>query len=312
MTVQYKCNVCNRTIEVSENKHGLDVFGNCIITKLCKGTLFFVKNNPNILRNTLPESSNLPDWTFTPQVVTFTQNNARSIWKFKHTLTAAPSLSVYIWTVKNNKPVMHHLTNNEYTYTITDSYLEIKFGTKYSGSVQCVVRNTSAVSQPPKIDNTFVKVSTNSLVSIAVHSHNKLFVAGDTDPITGNTTVHNNALSILLNEVQINYDLGSNDPGQAWGNINQVYVYGNSYDVSTFNIVVDTSSSIHNFSAYRYIGEDPMMYILMSNSDDYVDKMYNKIVNIFELTVENNYIKNNELYVSPSIIRDCYPHIKLV
>lgn len=306
MTVQYKCNVCNRTIDVPENKHGLDVFGNCIITKQCRGTLFFVKNTPTILRNVAPEPTDDPDWVYTPQIVTFTQNNARSIWKFKHTLTAVPSLSVYIWSVdSNNKPLAVHLNDNQYTYTFDNQYLELKFQTKFSGMVQCVVRNTTAILQQPKIDDTFIKVTTNSLVSLAVHTHNKLFVAN-------NTGIHNNALSILLNEVQVDYDLGSNDPGQAWGNINQVYMYGNIYDISSFRILVDSASSVHNFSAYRYIGEDPMMYILLSDSIDFVDKVYNKAVNVFELNINNNYIKNNELYISPSIVRDCYPHIKLV
>lgn len=313
MTVQYKCNVCNRSIEVPENKRGLDVFGNCIITNQCKGTLFFVKNTPSILRNTAPEPSKLADWVYTPQIVTFTQNNARSIWKFKHTLTAVPSLSVHIWTVdSNNKTITVHLKENEYSYTFNNQYLELTFPSKFSGMVQCVVRNTTSILQPPKIHDQFVKVSTSGLVSLAIHSHNNLYVATDTG-------VHNNALSILLNEIQIDYDLGTNDPGQSWGNINQIYMYGNTYDISTFNILVDTpndfidsSSSVRNYSAYRYIGEDPMMYILMSNSNNYVDKIYNKIVNVFELNVNNNYIKNNELYISPSIIRECYPHIKLV
>jgi hypothetical protein len=313
MTVQYKCNVCNRTIDVPENKRGLDVFGNCIITKQCKGALFFVKNKPNILRNLDPEPSEYDDWVYDPQIVTFTQNHARSIWKFKHTLTAVPSLSVYIWTVdSNNKPIAVQYTDNLYTYTFDNQYLELKFTSKVSGMVQCVVRNTTAVLQQPKIDDTFVKVTTSGLVTVAVHTHNKLFVAGDTDPITGITQLHSNALSILLNEVQVDYDLGSNDPSQAWGNISQIFMYGNTYNISTFNVIADMSSSIHNYSAYRYVGEDPTMYILTSKSNNFVDKVYDKAINMFELTVTNNYIKNNELYVSPSIIRDCYPHIKLL
>lgn len=308
MTVQYKCNVCNRFIDVTENKQGLDVFGKCIITKQCKGTLFFVKRNDNILRNLPPEPTDVPDWVYTPQVVTFTQKHARSIWKFKHTLTAVPSLSVFNSTVDaNNNPLNVKLNDTDYTYTFTNDYLELHFNSKISGMVQCIARNTSSVIHAPKQNDSFVKVSVGNVVSVGVHTHNKLFVAG-------NTGVHSNALSILLNEVQIDYDLGYNEPVQAWGNVNQIYLYGNTYNVSTFSTVVDDPNTpkVHNYSAYRYVGEDPMMYILLSNSSSYVDKIYDKIVNIFELNIDNNYIKNNELYVSPSIIRECFPHIKLI
>lgn len=315
MTVQYRCNVCNRSIDVTEKKNSLDVFGKCIITHQCKGTLFFVKRNDNILRPLPPASSEVPDWSYVPQVVTFNQKHARSVWKFKHNLTAVPSIVVYISTVDgNNKLTNIRLYEPSYTYNFTESYLEIIFSPnsqgiipKFSGILQCVVRNSASVEQTPIQTDNFIKISNNSIVSFCVHSHNKLYVANDTG-------VYNNALSILLNEVEVNYPLGNNLPEQAWGDVEQVYMYGNNYIVNTLNIMLNDSGSptIHNLSAYRYVGENPMMYMLLSNSSKYVDKVYDRVVNIFELNIHNNYIRNNELYVSKSIIRDCYPHIKLI
>lgn len=315
MTVQYKCNVCNRSIDIQEKPRSVNTFGKCIITKQCKGTLFFVKRNDNVLRPLPPELTDLPDWQYTPQVVTFEQKHARSVWKFKHNLTAVPSIVVYISTVdENNKPTNIRLYEPEYTYTYSDSYIEIHFSAniqgiipKFSGYAQCVVRTTSSVTQTPISTDKFIKVSNNSVLSFCVHSHNKLYVAN-------NTGIYNNALSILLNEVEVNYPLGNNLPGQAWGDVDQVYMYGNNYLINTLNIWLDdvNSPTIHNYSAYRYVGENPMMYILLSNSTNYIDKVYDKVVNIFELNINNNYVKNNELYISESIVRDCYPHIKLI
>lgn len=316
MTVQYRCNVCNRTIDVAEKTSSLDVFGKCIITKQCKGTLFFIKRNDNILRPLPPDTvAGLPDWQYTPQVATFDQKHARSVWKFKHNLTAVPSIIVYISTVDaDNKPTNIKLYEPDYTFSFTDEYIEISFSAnnqgiipKFSGTLQCVVRTSSSVKQVVAQSDNFIKISNNSILSFCVHTHNKLYVANDTG-------VYNNALSILLNEVEVNYPLGNNLPGQAWGDVDQVYMYGNNYAVNTLNIILNDNSpsTIHNFSAYRYVGENPMMYILLSNSSNYIDKVYDKVVNIFELNINNNYVRNNELYVSESIIRDCYPHVILV
>ena len=52
-----------------------------------------------------------------------------------------------------------------------------------------------------------------------------------------------------------------------------------------------------------------LSYILLSNSNDPVDRIYNKIINIDDLSYGNNMVKNNELLCSPSIIKDCYPNI---
>lgn len=315
MTVQYRCNVCNRTIDIPERHHSVDTFGKCIITKQCKGTLFFIKRNDSVLRPLPPESTDLPDWQYVPQVVTFEQKHARSVWKFKHNLTAVPSIVIYISTVdSNNIPTNIRLYEPDYTFNYTDSYLEIIFNAnsqgiipKFSGFAQCVVRTTSSVKQAPVHSDKFVKVSNNSILSFCVHSHNKLYVANDLG-------VYNNALSILLNEVEVEYPLGNNLPDQAWGDVDQIYLHGNNYNVNTLNVWFNdvNSTAIHNYSAYRYVGENPMMYILLSNSSNYIDKVYDKVVNIFELNIDNNYIRNNELYVSETIIRDCYPHIKLI
>ena len=107
-----------------------------------------------------------------------------------------------------------------------------------------------------------------------------------------------------------------------------VKISHNTYTTREFNILlIHTNEGVTGVSYARggaivhaaieelgqlLIGEDPMMYILTSKSNNFVDKVYDKAINVFELTVTNNYIKNNELYVSPSIIRDCYPHIKLL
>lgn len=295
MTVTYKCNTCNRTIDVPEHAKGLDVYGHCIITKQCKGTLHFVKNNKNIIRPEPSETYN--DWSPKKQIMVYNKTTPQKTWKFDHNLNTIPAISVYI----DNKLV----SNDQYTQTITNEYVEIKFPIKQVGQVQCVVRTPTTVITKT-IPDDYVKVSLNTQLNVGVHSHNDLLYINTTP---GVKPIHH-AMQLYINGDYRAYELNYNNPDLAWGDISKIHFYGNIYNLYSFYIATD-DTSIYNYSSYEYLGEDPLIYILLSTSNNYVDKSFNKVISVFDLKKDNNYIKHNELYVKQTLIRECYPHIKI-
>jgi hypothetical protein len=296
MTITYKCDTCNRSIDVQEHKRGLNVYGKCIITKLCKGQLHFVQNNANVVRPEPSETYN--DWTPKQQIAVYNKTSPQKNWKFEHNLNTIPAVTVYI----NNQLV----PNTQYDQTITADTVEIKFATKQVGTIQCVVRNPTTIISK-EIPDDYVKVSTGSQLNVCVHSHNDMLYV-DTAP--GSQPIPH-AMGLFINGSLQVYTLNYNNPQLAWGDISKVHLYGNIYNLYSFYITTD-NNSIYNYSSYEYQGENPLIYILLSNSTNFVDKVYTNSISVFDLNKDNNYIKDNELYVKQSIIRDCFPHIKII
>jgi len=151
-TITYKCNICDREIDLLENKKGLSTFSKCVITYGCKGKLLSVKRNPDNIRESFPpEVAGLEDFSQRRVIFDFNQNFPSNIWSIIHDLNTSPSVSVY---VVNSLGKLVELDQDEYTVIVVNSnQIKIKFNNTYTGKAQLVSRN-SIKTIPTAVQNT--------------------------------------------------------------------------------------------------------------------------------------------------------------
>jgi hypothetical protein len=141
-TITYKCNVCERNIDLLENKQGLTTFSKCVITYGCKGKLLKTKRNPDNIRESFPvEVPGLEDYSQRRVLFDYTQTLPSSVWVISHDLNTSPTVSVYILNTTTKK--YDELDQNQYKITILGTNrLKLTFKNSYVGRAQLVSRNS--------------------------------------------------------------------------------------------------------------------------------------------------------------------------
>lgn len=138
-TIKYKCDTCERTIELIENKKGLTTFGTCVITNNCRGILHPEERNPNNLRESLPKyAPELDDFIARKLFHTHTQETASKVWVVNHGLSPSSVTIVYGSDGSVIDPDLYTLTNSGGISRIT-------FSTPQSGVVHMLSRSGGAV-----------------------------------------------------------------------------------------------------------------------------------------------------------------------
>jgi hypothetical protein len=161
-TIDYKCDTCNREIELIENKIGLTSFSGCIITQNCKGKLYFVKRNPNNLRENLPDYVlNLDDYSPRDLFFPYTQTIPSNKWIINHGF--GPSLVIIVYDT-NGQVVNPETYVTSYSYGTTT----ITFPTELSGTVHILSRTGAATVVNPRTIISSTQVSYNDILTFAI------------------------------------------------------------------------------------------------------------------------------------------------
>ncbi len=139
--VGYKCSVCKRTINLVQNKQGLDWIGNCNITLGCRGQLIQQEVYPDYIRGSLPDDVvGLKNWVQRQVLFNFTQVVARQNWIITHNLGVLPSVQVSVNVPTPTDPDnMEQILPTEIIYN-SDDQLTLIFPTAYSGIAQLIGR----------------------------------------------------------------------------------------------------------------------------------------------------------------------------
>ncbi len=294
--MKYQCNKCNRILNIKKNPKQLDIFNRCIITANCRGEMSILKNNNGIV-----DDSYNDDWVQRKQIYNFTQNVKQTIWTLKHNLNDFVSAVVYTYDSNNKLVKTLDDTTNGYTIIYSDpNSIKIKFSSACTGKVQCIVTNRIVDRNNVVVSNSYSKISVGNILTVAIHSH-----FHDDNPSLPPIKIISG-----ISENDFNYRL-SFDTTSAWKNDGIVYIYGNIYHVYSIKISTDIADSLYSLNTIVDSANlnKIMSYILLSNSSDPIDRIYNKIIHIDDLAYGNNMVKNNELLCSPSIIKECYPNI---
>ncbi len=162
-TINYKCDTCNREIELLENKFGLTTFTRCTITKKCRGNLYKAKRNANNIRENLPKhAARLDDYAKRSVFYAHSQVIESSTWNVKHNFGNSCIFIVYD---ESNTII----DQDDYTVTTASPGVSIiKFTTKRMGTVHVLSRTGAAVVTNSTSNVFDYQVSYNDVLTFAI------------------------------------------------------------------------------------------------------------------------------------------------
>ena len=341
-TITYKCNVCDRKIDLLENKIGLTSFSKCVITYGCKGKLLSIKRNPDNIRETFPaEVPGLEDYSQRKVLFNFVQNLPSNIWSISHDLNTSPSISVYLTDTDGRQ---YELNASEYTIVTENSNkLKLVFKHSYTGTAQLVSRTSSKV-KPFTYSPTTPKVqaTTNGTFVFAIPKYLTKFEYPPTilpapslphdlqqGPIRIEVNIEKpNEEDEVCTEI-LDATLAST-PWVGWGEIlvkkrRNYYLFSkNILDFRTFGSDSLSFADIPEGTRLRITRIDygtgvlqPLesegLYILLTNSPYSTnDKVKNKLIDLGDMvdnTIDYLSFSESEFYVDESNVNKTYPDI---
>jgi len=351
-TIEYKCDTCKRKITLSENDTGMTVFAKCIITEGCKGTLYKLARNQNIVRQDLifpPPVNGLDDYTQRRVFYDQTFNILANPWEINHDMGVLPAITVYLFNELTGDP--EEVSQDEYTVNIIDNdNLEILFSSQKRGIVHLIARSSVPinVATVPDLDNLF-QVSNTGYMTLIVPS----IVNVDDDP-SGQITLNLDDLDLEV-VVQAPTDeavtnsgtflvdaLTSESPWFGWGQVlvrkrrnlstksTQLWDLVNPTPTDpTYILLADipngTSIEItairYRNTAMGYLGQyidiEPRSLMLLLGNSPYsvTDKIRDRLVDVGRLPITLNgkfYVFDGEIYIDNSVIEMIYPQIELI
>jgi len=162
-TINYKCDTCKREIELIENKTGLTTTSRCIITKNCRGGLYFVKRNPNNVRESLPKyDRELDDYTPRKLLHVHDQSIENTDWIIRHGFGESTVFIVYGSTGTVLPPEDYVIT------TIEPGVSLVKFPFKSIGTVHVLTRTGGSVAEIDTTQIFDVLLSDNGTLTFAI------------------------------------------------------------------------------------------------------------------------------------------------
>lgn len=341
-TITYRCDTCEREITLSENANGMTVFGKCNITLGCKGTLYKLIRNPNIIReefNFPPPVVGLND--FVPRRVFFKKeiNITTNSWKIQHNLGVSPAVTVYFFDENTNLPF--EVSPDDYVVNITDkNNLEISFNSPRKGIVHLIARSSvpREITTITETEDLFQVSNLGHMVFVtpSVINDDILLIEDDFDlfievQIPSNPTVE-------VEDTFLTDTLHSSSPWFGW---NQVLIRKRrnfttknlqildvlqsvSASISTLNDIPDGTSFQIQQIKYRNENEsfegnlidiEPRSLFLLLANEPYgiPDKIRNQIIDVGELLISEEsrfFIFDGEVFIDNSNIEKTYPRIE--
>jgi len=340
--VTYLCDVCDRKLDVPQNKIGLEVIQRCTITAGCRGKLSQIKYQQDYLRGDYPEAvDGLDDWSQRTLLYTHTQSVNRDTWNVIHNLGVFPSVQVFVEVptavaaeALTNLPCEQRDYRNTTTelvevepkdiQTVSVNEITVTFDNPQSGAVQCIARSSKPIVinqqedivdpgiQPFQLTNlaelSLATLNNNATISIKVK-----YIAPD-----GTET------SVLYSGIDLSPAIGKSPWSAAGGG---VYIDGVKYQTRSFDLTdPDTTFTIEIGSSF-YIEEldgvpfdDPsligneLLILLASSPYAVFDKISNQFVNPFGIgaaeAVTSFYFDGNEAFAYDNLIQSVYPPIR--
>lgn len=343
-TITYQCNICDREIDLLENKQGLTTFSKCVITYGCKGKLIAVKRNQDNIRETFPaEVATLEDYSPRNLLFNYTQLYPSNTWDIIHDLNTIPAVSAYVYDQNNN---LSELDPTQYTIlTISSNKLKLIFNTTYTGKVQLISRNS--IQNLPASVPTPVSLTQVTSKGYFVFAIPKYLTRFDYPP----TTLPIPTLPLNLQNSTIRIEVTIQKPNReaeicteylnpslantSWNTWNEIlirkrrnyYLFSkNILDFRTLGNITSqndipegtqlTISRIDFGTGVLQPIETEQLFILLSNSPYTAnDKIKNKLIDVGDMldnTVPYFNYMGSEFFTDPSNIDKTYPDIAQV
>ena len=239
--IQYKCDVCEREIDIPQNKRGLEVMQRCIITNGCRGKLHQTRiKRDHVVGNFPDRVPNLEDYRNRQTLYNHKQSIRLSTWVITHNLGIIPNIQIFVERPKDvnlneiDISVIDPNTLIEFTEITPENIdivdgntIEVSFLNPEKGVAQCITTNTKSNTVEvveATLDIVYSLLSIGNEFTIATLDNNInidiviTFITPENDQIEKYYTVDN--LSIK----------------SAWSDIPQAFISGRKYTVRSFDI----------------------------------------------------------------------------
>lgn len=325
--VVYQCDTCNRIIEKKQNKQGLEVVNNCIITDGCKGKLNFVSlKRAHSIPSITPPEQNLTDWIQRKVLHTHDQTLLSPAWEITHNLGTRPSVEVFVRlgsddTLTEIEPV---------SITVqSDDVLTINLDLPYRGTAQLISRGSSEGQQittlTPTIEQqaTLIQLSTTQELTIATLFSSDLpgedYVDLDICFLDPSTFAETQISTLRFDDVNL--------VQSPWADKTSVLIKGQVYTIrsATISLTELINLGIQDASPFYvkniYYGSTPVselgkneLFVLLTNSPfQSFDKNLKETLDVSLLNRDNastnTNLLSNELFVNSNLIEDLFPTI---
>lgn len=308
--------MCQRKIELPQNKQGIEVTGQCIITDGCHGKLHqfdFIQDG--IVGRLTPDVSGLDN--FVPRHILFTHNQTLTAqtWRVIHDLNTEPSVQVFVFVVVNGNEVLTETTPDA-IITVSPNETLIQFSTGVKGVAQFISRSTSTFEEEKDVVDPAAtqQLTINSEFTIATLSNNPILTlsAQFFSPTTLQPT------SLLFFEFD-----NTPDPISPWSGVNRVFIKGKLHEVRSTNVktllegtnIVDGSPFIVTQVDFVPIVPNSVFVLLSEFPHTTFDRNLNMIINIDSITESNlsqGLLKQgNELFAFQSTIKNIFPPVTI-
>lgn len=328
--VEYKCDVCKRTIQIPRNPEGLERISRCTITHGCRGKLYQKDLLEDHIRAEIPdEVEGLSNWIQRKVLHNHTQAVERDEWVIVHNMGTAPIVSVF-----GNRPIEGDLDNRE-ELTPEDiifnneNTLTVRFDRPWSGIAQLVGRQSDPnLLQPIQQENVTteqpVQISSNGEITIATRINTIGEPAAISLNIQFDTATGTEPIVLYSADDQPSID-------SPWLDFDKIVVRGKIYTVRSFTGLVSeiTTGVINSGSTFRFVGVDEnqdqtfrdiqkeeILILLASEPYELVDKQRDRFIDVTSVTPTQNrfsFVYNSgEFFAEPAIIQNTYPPIRSV
>lgn len=246
----YQCSTCKRTINLIQNKAGLDHVGNCNITLGCRGQLIQQQVYLDFIRGNIPTPVvGLKNWVQRQILFNFTQTVLRQTWVITHNLGILPSVQVYVNVpLPGNETNLVEILPTEIVYN-TDDQLTLTLPAAYIGIAQLIGRasNPDILNPRPRpapvTTAPTIQLTNEGEITIASRVSTIDIPLGLVNPVTGlPNPIAGLPLTMTFTpstgqQLTVGY-VASNIKSQLspWSDVDRVLFKGKVYTVRTFNV----------------------------------------------------------------------------
>lgn len=328
--VLYKCDTCEREIELQRQPDTLETFGRCVITEGCRGHLYQVDIKQDYIRpkRTKPVEG-LTDWIQRRKLYTHYQTVDSSQWVIDHNLGVLPSVQVIVEREISGKQTQSIEVEPENIETVDLNRIVIHLSRAESGVAQCIARSTVQPGEreveQQQVQAEPVQLSNDNIVSIATRSEI------DNIYLKMHFTDEGNVFNTYIYKVDKSPSFYS-----PWNNLNHIYVNNKRYLIRSFNFkgpinntedfvngtitegsaIYASEISFDDGVTYETLSREQVLFLLAQEPFKVQDKALDQLVYPTDITAENAnnlmYIDSNEIYVSDQIVMNVFPHIKAI
>jgi len=336
--IQYQCDVCDRIIDLPQNKKGLEVVQRCIITDGCRGKLSQLAIKLDHLRGNFPERvKNLNDYVQRQTLYNHRQSVKLEEWDIVHNLGIAPSIQVFVERPKDinlneiditvidpNSLVDIFEIDPESIAIIDGNRIKVNFEQPEKGIVQLIAKSTK-----PKVLEDSIIVDEIAPVIELTHD-SELTIATKSDDVSINLVLEFKTPTGIFHTKDYTVDNVSID--SAWVDFDEALIAGAKYTIRSFNFKdndpifntdIPSGSSVYIKSIDTVppvVGIEPrslerkeVLGLLTNYPHEVQDKNVNQYIDFFNINVNNLesqiIFNENDLLIESKSLSSVFPAI---